>query len=204
MSKHKHAYQSPISLHFCGSFPINERLKIHGENCKAYYNCKKKIFEVKDDVILSAHSKKYKLHEYHFHVPCEHEINDKKFAAELHYVFIECSVNECESTEPKKYSEYHDVCGCDKNQQIDENILVIGRVIKNTNELKDLETIQVDAPCDFFEYDGTLTTGTYSPVRWIVGEHQIKFNIHELCKVAKDARPLQDFDGRIVLFSDKK
>ena len=43
----------------------------------------------------------------------------------------------------------------------------------------------------------------FSPVRWLVGDEPIRLNIEEISHFAKDARPIQESDGRIILFSDK-
>jgi carbonic anhydrase len=54
----------------------------------------------------------------------------------------------------------------------------------------------------YFEYDGTLTTDSYSPVRWIIDDDVLKLNIKDIIRVAKTSRQLQNNDGRIILFKN--
>ena len=56
----------------------------------------------------------------------------------------------------------------------------------------------------YFEYDGTLTTDTFSPVRWIIDDNVLKLNIKDIIRVAKVSRQIQNNDGRIILFKNWK
>jgi carbonic anhydrase len=86
-----------------------------------------------------------------------------------------------------------------------KNLLVIGQVIVNGNEpLRNLTKMQVNVPYKYFEYDGSLTDGIFSPVRWIVDERPIRLNMRNVYPVCKSARPLQDLNGRIILFSNER
>lgn len=211
MERNHKSYQSPIVLHHCCSLDIKKPIYIKGKNVCAKYNCEKHVFEVKSRVIIKVNSIRYQLSEYHFHVPGEHIVNDKLYSAEIHYVFVQ--LKNCERKLPKhhicqnichcceineKYEKY-EKCKCDD----DRNTLVIGRVINPTEKCRDLSNIQVEIPDCYYEYDGTLTTGNYAPVRWLVGDDPVCFNICEIKKFAKPARPIQPLDGRIVLFSGK-
>lgn len=205
-------YQSPILLHHCCScnITINEPVGIRGINYGAVYDASKHIFVVKDKIIIKFNSNKYQLEEYHFHIPGEHDLNGQIYESEIHYVFVQL-------THGEKYREHNyvcrNVCSCrtDFHDNItmvnadenDRNILVIGRVIRPTEKRYDLSKIQVDLPACYYMYDGTLTTGNFSPVRWLVGDEPIRLNIEEISHFAKDARPIQESDGRIILFSDK-
>lgn len=88
------------------------------------------------------------------------------------------------------------------SNNITGNILVIGKLIDNNpNSESNLSTLQIEAPNRFFEYDGTLSTGNYSPVRWIVDDYIIYLNINDIIPISKTDRPLQNLDGRLVLFN---
>ena len=195
-------YQSPIPLNLTDDvFHIKQSIDLRGKNKGAKYNHDDHIFELQDKVVMRIDNKKYRLVEYHFHTPAEHTINCKLYPAEIHYVFYEMNKKHHHKLKPSKHM---DVCGC-KNVD-DEDILVIGRVIKNTHRCDSknvkLDYLQVELPSTYFEYDGSLTgegDGTV-PVRWIVGKHPIRLPLREIISVAKNARPLQPLDDRIVLF----
>jgi carbonic anhydrase len=210
MERNRKSYQSPIVLHHCCCLDIKKPIHIKGKNVCAKYNCKKRVFEVTSRVIIKVQCVKYQLVEYHFHVPAEHIVNDKKYCAEVHYVFVKLGL--CEKYLPKHYV-CKNVCENDcendykkkeKKECDDErDVLVIARVINPNDDCVDLSNIQVEVPSCYYEYDGTLTSGNNGPVRWLVGDDPICFNICQLEKVAKPARPIQPLDGRIILFSGK-
>jgi len=190
---------------------------IHGKNMGAKYNEESKIFEIQDEIILKIDHVKYKMLEYHFHIPGEHQIHSRDYQSEVHYVFVELDCDDsqdsvalnCEDSQDCKESKESqkfkcpDVCGGKFHfGDISGNILVIGRVIKPTERKTDIHHIQVAIPERYFEYDGTLTTGKFSPVRWIVGCNSIHMNICEIEPYHKPARPLQQLDGRIILHVD--
>ena len=162
--------------------------------------------------------KKYRLLEYHFHVPGEHNINYKIYNAELHYVFQEIdkfdsdSDTASESDDDKDRNNINteslDICGCGGNRPNSIlNILVLSRVIthvKSHNKwhVENLRKIQVDLPSYYFEYDGSIIGGgnNYMPVRWLVGDDPILFDAEQLKPFAKSARSLQNKDGRQLLY----
>ena len=199
-------YQSPIILHHCCScnVHINKPIDIYGTNFGAVYDASKHIFVVKDKIIMKLNSNKYQLEEYHFHIPGEHDMNGKIYNAEVHFVFVQ--LNRGETQIPSDYV-CRNICCCNQHSTIDpldqnhRNIFVIGRAICPSNIYTDLTKMQVDIPECYYMYDGSLTTGNYAPVRWIVGDSPIRCNIDEIHHFAKDARPLQELNGRIVLFS---
>jgi carbonic anhydrase len=215
MTSQKYAYQSPISLHSSTCIPINQEIKICGINHWSEYNYGTKNFEVKDEIFLTVQSEKYKLVEYHFHNKGEHTINHKCYDGEVHFVFIECSnvpkynknVNlcKCHSADSFPGTVFRvNSANCEEDKTVPvTDIVVIGRMIKHTDIKQELENIHIKIPSNYFEYDGTLTTGTYSPVRWIIGKHSIRLNMEDVAKQSKSARPIQDNDGRIVLYSDR-
>jgi hypothetical protein len=192
-----------------GIFPKGAQLckKIHikGINRGAEFNSETKNFEVNHDVIITIKNKQYRLEEYHFHVTSEHKVNGEFYPAEIHYVFIEIDDNEARK-QPR--TTCHNLCtsnSASNNRQtpgaIDNDIVVISRVILDVPEYKNLDILQVKVPHFYYEYDDT---GNYAPVRWIVGETPIHFDIRQLECIAKPAKPLQDVDGRIVLYSYPK
>lgn len=191
------AYQSPICLDNKNVLNIEQFIGLDGFNTGATYNESSKIFEINDYIVLRIGKKFYKLVEYHFHVPCEHIVDNTPTLSEIHYVFLEF-----DKTKPFVPVERHvcpDVCGgCFDN--ISSNILVIGRTINDTPKHVALTKIQPKVPHHYFEYDGTLTTGDLSPVRWIVGENPLHINLDDISVVAKTSRPIQNQDGRIILY----
>jgi carbonic anhydrase len=196
----KYYYQSPIQLNMSDAIQIEQCLHIHGANKYSKFDKDMKIFIVTDNIILKIGDKMYKLKEYHFHLPCEHHIGRRKHEGEIHYVFIECD-DKRELVVNDNDKQYGDLCGCNHNYP--NNTLVIGRLINNDHEdYTDFNMLQVKIPSCYYEYDGTLTTGDYAPVRWIVGKNPINLNIKQLSFLNKPARPLQNLDGRIVLYSD--
>ena len=194
-------YQSPIVLDKSDSIKIHQSLEIYGRNEDAVFNTVTQNYEVKRDITLTIKNKKYRLDEYHFHNPSEHKVNGHMYPAEIHYVFIE---NEKE--ESADIREHSNICCCKDEKHYShpsKNILVIGRIIINNEHHKDFTNLQVKVPHYYYQYDGTLTTGSYSPVQWIIGETPVHYNVKQIETVAKPARPLQPLDGRIILFSEK-
>lgn len=192
----KKYYQSPICLNDSDVLEIDKYLHIYGTNTGAVYDETRHIFVVNDTIVLRMNNKMYRLIEYHFHLPCEHVINNNNFPSEIHYVFVEHETN-------TKYAIHNcpDVC-CGCSNDISGNILVIGRVITDDEDSrKDHCLLQPRIPNHYFEYDGTLTTGNYAPVRWIVGRKPIQMKISTITDFAKTARSIQPLDGRIVLYS---
>jgi len=203
--KEHHSYQSPITLDKSNIIKIRQNLHLHGENKCAEYNCESKIYEVKDNIVLRIRSKYYRLLEYHFHVPGEHIIDHECYKSEIHYVFVEITDDLTPYSREQHFTrdgEFPDVCSC-KMPHNPSNILVIGRVITNSEEKECLEKIKVKEPEKYFMYDGSLTTGNYAPVRWIVGQKPVDMNIEEIEKIAKKERPIQKLDGRIILYVDE-
>lgn len=193
-------YQSPINLSDRDAINIENVMKITGSNMGAKFDVNTKNFYINEDnkIILTLNYEKFLLHEYHFHVPGEHTINNKSYKSELHFVFIKMSNNYDRINSIKR-----DICGGLYNvDETDETILVIGKVINNNNELVNLKKLQPKVPCVFFEYDGGLTTGdTATPVRWIVGKNPKCFSIKQIKPFAKGSRILQPLNGRIILKS---
>jgi hypothetical protein len=386
-------YQSPIILNKSDLIYINQELTISGKNNGAVFDKKNKIFNIRDNIFLYKNHQKYKLIQYHFHVPSEHKLKNEKYPAEIHYVFIQLNNiddnhNE-ESSHDEENDHYHeqdghghgneesydeqsgregnheeshevshedghgheesydheehghghyeesheeshdeqggregnheesheesddheedghgheeshheesheenhernyegnheeshegnhddekclkyrryrrrhscerrhsygsedryscrsdsDSCGSDSmsdsygssygigyeysdlccssiygmyRDRGFSNILVIGKLIENyeyyINALHDsfidLTKIQCTVPKKYFEYDGTLTTGTLDPVRWVIDDDVLQMDVKKLGRFAKTARELQLLDGRIVLFNNNR
>jgi len=190
-------YQSPILLNKRDAIHIHQPLEIVGINHHAIFDASSKIFIIQKPIYLIIENKKYKWLEYHFHIPGEHVVQNKEYSGEVHYVFKECdSIANAEDGEI--IESCPDLCGCCHSN--DPDILVIGRTISDTKETVNLYKLQPKLPSQYFEYDGTLTTGTYSPVRWLVGLGPISLCIKDIAPFAKTARLIQPFDGRIKLF----
>jgi carbonic anhydrase len=190
-------YQSPISLNHADAVTIKQTIDIYGRNDNSFFNPETKNFEVQNKIIITLNNKQYKLDEYHFHLPSEHKVNGSMYEAEIHYVFIEY-----DTANLNKDRTCSNVCSCERGHE--ENVVVIGRVILNSGPYKDLTNIQVKVPHLYYQYDGTLTTGNYSPVRWIVGETPVHYDIKQIIPIAKPIRTIQPLDGRIILYSEKK
>jgi len=190
-------YNSPICLDKYNTIPISQHICCRGENTGAIYDASMKIYEVQDFIELEVGSRKYQLLEYHFHLPCEHIVCNEHNPAEIHYVFLE----EDEVGKFRRGNISPDVCGCCDTSDLAGNILVIGRTIRHdVSEIDDLEKFPVRFPKKYFMYDGTLTTGDFAPVRWLVGRDPIYMNVLDVAPVAKHARATQNEDGRIILY----
>ncbi len=197
-------YRSPISLRYEGTFPIKQCVRVKGINRDARYIEEDQVFQVRRKIILRIDKKKYRLVEYHFHVPSEHEVRGKKYPAEIHYVFYQISKKEEKEDCPKR--KYFNVCR-GTGSETDENILIVARTIIDGPINMELEDIQLQFPFTYFEYDGSVlgsvlgSDNILTPVRWIVGNTPIKLPLSEIKPVAKDSQPIQPLDNRIILFS---
>jgi carbonic anhydrase len=201
------SYQSPIVLHHCCSIDIEKPISIKGENIGSQFDTEKHIFKVQNTILLRANGRKYRLEEYHFHVPCEHIVDNTIYPAEIHYVFHEMGQNLLQDvleyrTETSKPSASVSACPCCEEHD-DRNILVVGRCITSvrSGDAVDISRFPVQIPSSYYEYDGSLTTGNFTPVRWIVGDDPLRIDIEQLLPIAKPARPVQDGQGRILLYS---
>lgn len=178
-------YQSPIRINSDDTFNLEQVLCLQGQNKKAIFDPITKNFNVQNTVLLNIRNKTYQLEQYHFHVPGEHIIDGKKYAGEIHYLFVE--INSGIGIQP------------------DENLLVIGRVIKDCPEKEiDLEKYPVKIPSQVLGYDGSLTTegstmkDFTTPVRWAMGKHPISLSISQIEPFAKDSREIQPLNGRLI------
>lgn len=183
-------YSSPIPL-CCDRVSAQQDLSIIGQNKGAWYNTELKRYEARNRIIATLEKKWYQLHEYHFHLPGEHEICGQKYGAELHYTFIELQEGERRFRVP-----------AGENAPEDRNLLVIARVIQGGGQVEDLSLLQPFPPRSFYQYNATKTTANYNPVRWLVGSEPLRMKLSELSLVALPARPLQKVNDRIVLYSD--
>ena len=195
-SAHCHSYHSPIAIEHRNAIKIHQHFELDGVNLCAEYHPDTKIFEVKDEVTLQINHRKYQLVEYHFHSPSEHSIYQNTYRAEIHFVFVEI-LSKREHIHEKPRQKCKDICGCLEHT---DNTLVLGFFVQDSDEIKCLEAIQPKIPLSYYEYDGTLTTGLYSPVRWVVAVNPLYFHLKDIFPIAKPARPIQHMDGRIILF----
>jgi len=200
-------YLSPIALkNDKETIDFRQSFKLKGRNVGAIYNTETKNFEVQDRIILKIRSKRYQLVEYHFHTPGEHEVDGKIYDAEVHYVFFQLA--EDQECLPENHQCGNICCG-DMPAEVDPNLtpLIVARVFKNDEEAKteDLLNFPVLFPETYFQYDGAFSAldDSFLPVRWIVGDWYLHYNVAQLEPIAKDAAPLQPTNGRIVLYRNK-
>ena len=190
------AYQSPIEL--CSKHSLNLECcilkSICGHNCGSTYDKEHKIFIVSDDIYLSFNNQKYRLYEYHYHIPAEHKIDGIIYPSEIHYVYLK---------EGFKYNKnIIDICGDNKIVDSESSILAIGFGIENRCDKINLNKMKIYKPSSYYLYDGSLTTPNYGPVKWIVSKDTIRLNIDQLISISKNARELQNTNNRIILFHD--
>jgi carbonic anhydrase len=207
-------YQSPIDLSLPTGLSVSQQFCRKGKNNGAVFDPHEKIFVITDRIILKVRSgktiKKYRMVEYHFHIPGEHQIescdnhsNGKIYPAEIHYVFTDNLNYQITDGIP-----HCNICNEDNHLNINnnltnENLFVIGYAISNDNGKKqnfDIFRLNVKPPKYYYLYDGALTGGDVSiPVRWVVGRFPLTFPISEIVPYAKSARALQPLDGRLIL-----
>lgn len=180
------SYQSPINIDTDRAYKSKQSLTLNGTNTGAIYDFKLKRFKVTDKISIKVNGKKYRLIEYHFHTPGEHKLCNKKFAAEVHYVFSSNSKTE--------------YMGCSNtSNNSEEDIFVIARFIRDSSKEVDLSLLQVKIPLVYYQYNGSLSSGKYSPVLWCVGKHPIKVNLSEIEKISKDPHPIQEDNNRLII-----
>lgn len=189
-------YRAPIVIQDDDVIKVKQCITSHGKNRGATFDPVTKTFEINDNIVLKIDSKLYRLQEYHFHIPSDDIINCKRYPAEIHYTFIEIENDEKPC---KKNRKRRDVCEPPSSLS---NLVVIGRLLKNDpcRTGVDYARIQVEVPHTYFEYDGSLPSGTFGPARWIVGDRPLYVNVAELVPIARGIRQIQNRDGRIVLY----
>ena len=184
-------YRSPIDipsdLNFSGDFSV----KCSGKNVDSTYIEDSKTFIPKDPKIyFEWNGKKYYLLQYHFHSGSEHTRSGLKFPAEIHWVY---------SADPDPTSLV-DVC-CE-NHSNSRDILVVCRLIKDikhatsTQDLTFLCNLNLAKPQIAYEYDGEKFGRA---IRWLVGDKHIRLDLDVLSKYTREASPLQETNGRMVL-----
>jgi len=110
---------------------------------------------VRNKIIATLNDRqRYQLHEYHFHVPAEHEICGQKYDAELHFTFIEL-----------REGEMHLGVLAGATAPADRNLFVIARVIQAGGRKKDLSLLQPSPPANFYQYNATKAVADFNPVR---------------------------------------
>jgi carbonic anhydrase len=180
-------YQSPIALsHKCKTiFTSDPQLKQICSKVFGIFDPETKNWNVSNIVETSNNDLHYRLKEFHFHIAGEHTINDKKYASEIHFVFVNA-----ENT----------------------SILVIGYVIElHKKSSKVIEKIIRDIPFSFpkirpyYTYPGSLTTPPFNVnVNWIVVSKPLSIteaNLEALLGLAKGERPLQPRNGRDIIYT---
>ena len=154
--------------------------------------------------LIVVDNKEYKLVQFHFHTPSEHQFNGKNFAMELHFVHK------------------------DENNQLAGLGLMIKEGTENTylkkawNVLpteKTIENVKLAEPIDLmsllpknknsFRYNGSLTTPPCSEaVKWVVLKEPIEMSKEQIDKFRKifpdNHRPVQPLNEREVYRSTLK
>ncbi len=92
------SYQSPIVLNKNDIIYINQNIETNGINKGAIYDKRNKVYNVVDKIIVELNNKTYKLIEYHFHIPSEHFLHNRRYPGEIHYVCVE--INEHQNETP--------------------------------------------------------------------------------------------------------
>lgn len=165
--------QSPINIMPSGI--INKNKKIINFNYKG-----KDIFSIKhalmnnnyhfnvinpENYIVNFNNSKYKLIQYHFHKPSEHNLNGKIFNMEVHLVH--------KSLIDDHYLVVAYFILFDKS-------IKIKNIFDDSINLKNRPALNLNKELDgkFYYYNGSLTTFPYSAnVTWIVFDNKIKTNI---------------------------
>ncbi|HJR06392.1 MAG TPA: carbonic anhydrase family protein [Pyrinomonadaceae bacterium] len=140
----------------------------------------------------------YKLLQFHWHAPSEHELNGQKFPMEMHFV----------------------------HQAADGTLSVVGVFIKSGKENKELAKIFADLPAqtnehravarlnltkllprnlESFRYAGSLTTPDFAEgVRWVVLAEPIEMSSEQIAAFTAlfpegNSREVQPLNGRTIL-----
>lgn len=174
-------FQSPIPL--CSQVP-SAKLEAGPKSCITHYSfdTESSNFLVSEGEFIVRNHIAYQLTEFHLHIPGEHTIDGKEFAAEFHFVY--------KSTTDEIYVVAIPLVVDGKNQWI-------SRILCG-------ESFKVPAQGTQYAYCGSLTTPPFDiPVNWSVFRSQTVSSeqLGALQQYAKSARPLQELRGRGVFQS---
>ncbi|MGN7762619.1 carbonic anhydrase [Paenibacillus sp. 22594] len=147
---------------------------------------------------ITIEGKTYMLQQFHFHLPSEHEVDDKHADMELHFVhksdegkLAVLSVLITKGTENAELSKLWSVLPSEENK---EEIAVPGNFDMNKLLPADLHS---------FRYQGSLTTPPCTEgVQWIVLEHPVQWSEAQISQFAAifphDNRPVQTLGSREI------
>jgi carbonic anhydrase len=154
------------------------------------------------DNSLVVNNKEYKLAQFHFHLPSEHQFNGQNFDMEIHFVH-------------KDVNNHIGVLGLmikegASNPYLEKAWNVIPTE-KTTEDVKLTEPIDLMSllpkDTDWFQYNGSLTTPPCSEgVQWVVLENPIEMSKEQIDKFRKifpdNHRPVQSLNERKVKEED--
>lgn len=139
----------------------------------------------------------YVLGQLHFHYPSEHELNGKKFPAEIHFVH-------------QNHQGQFAVFGLFVKQGKENKVIqkFFHQLSKEVDQKKDIEgTINIESLLperrEYFRYEGSLTTPPCSEnVKWLVLNHSIEMSAEQLNELQKlfptNSRPVQSIGKRKI------
>lgn len=185
-------YQSPIELSYNLKDILYSELNfnISETDIISKYNSNEKHWSVLNDIIIYNNDNKYKLIQYHFHLPSEHIINGERYLMELHFVF-QSDMNEMKSLFVLSYI-------IDISENISSNIFY-NMILNQPFKLPNLNC--------YFAYPGSLTTPPFNMnINWRMSNEPLYITL-ELFNSIKDkcksARPIQKRNGRDIILVQK-
>lgn len=192
--EHSEIHQSPIELaHDIKDILYSKSdLKISKTKIISKYDADKKQWNVINDIYMYNNDTRYKLIEYHLHIPGEHIIDNKKYLMEIHFVFRSKIEKEC-------------------NDEIG-SIFVLGYLIqqsknRTSNMCRDIisdRPFKLSKFNKYFTYPGSLTTPPLNiNVNWIISERILHITLESfklIVNKCKSSRPIQKRNGRDIVF----
>jgi carbonic anhydrase len=192
-------YQSPIALSNrnkdgdnCIKNVIFEAKSIFNQPLcpitKYEYDTKLVQWFVNNEVKINNNNQEYRLVEFHFHQSGEHTLNGQRYPLELHFVFLDKNDN---IFVVGYLAELHDKL----------TSKVIRRILKH-------RAFEIPQLANYFTYPGSLTTPPFTKiVTWNVSQKVLvisKEDLKSLKSMSKGSRPLQDREGRNIVYATTK
>jgi carbonic anhydrase len=143
-------------------------------------------------------NKEYKLTQFHFHTPSEHEFNGQNFDMEIHFVHQDAN---------KQFTVLGVIIKEGASNPYLEKAWDVIPTEKTTEDIKLTEPINLMSLLptnkDSFQYNGSLTTPPCSEgVKWVVLEEPIEMSKEQINKFRNifpdNHRPVQSFNERKV------
>lgn len=198
--------QSPINLEFSEVTESSDRERVElnyqaGEFSLANDGHTLMAHAAKPDNVLSIEDNNYKLMQFHFHTPSEHQFNGEHYEMELHLVHQnkegELAVAGIMIKEGAENETLMPVWNKFPKEETDSNIPV-----ENLIDVQEL--LPEDA--DLFHYNGSLTTPPCSEqVKWMIYEKPISMSSEQIKQFqnifGENHRPVQSLNDREVELS---